>query len=287
MEKRSILPKDLWAVKAIIGWGIDTNIYRELVYKYWGVYPYEFHACTEAGIMAMQNWNKKDMTFIPDANFFEFIPETEWQESKRNHYYQPGTVLFSEVKPGERYELVITSFYGMPFVRYRLGHLVRITSLYDEEAQVYLPQMVFESRADDLIDIAGFTRISEKTVAQAIANAGFNYEDWSIRKEIRQGKPILHLYIELDGEYRPGEVASILHRELRNVDRFYSDLDSMMDIHPLEVTLLRPGTFRDYYRRKREDGAELSQRRPPRMNAPDNVIRELVCLGREQAVYIA
>ena len=284
-EKRGILPKDLWPVKALIGWGIDTNIYRELVYEYWGMYPYEFHACSEAGIMAMQNWNKKGMTFIPDSNFFEFIPEAEWLKSKKNHYYQPRTVLLSEVKPGERYELVITSFYGMPFVRYRLGHLIRITSLHDEEAQIYLPQMVFEARADDLIDIAGFTRINEKTVAQAIANAGLNYEEWSIRKEVKQGKPTLRLYIELDGGRKPVEIASIVHRELKKADRFYSDLDSMMDIHPLEVTLLRPGTFADYYREKTEAGSELSQRKPPRINAPDDAISELVRISSEEVAH--
>ena len=279
LEKRNILPKDLWSAKALIGWGIDTNIYREHLYKYWGMYPFEFHACTEAGIMAMQSWNKKDMTFIPDSNFFEFIPEAEWLESKRDKYYQPRSVLLSEVKPGERYELVITSFYGMPFVRYRLGHLVKITALHDEEAQVYLPQMVFEARADDLIDIAGFTRISEKTVAQAIANAGLNYEEWTIRKEVNQGKPTLRLYIELDGRCKPVEIAAIVHHELKNIDRFYSALDSMMDIYPLEVTLLPPGTFANYYDRKMEAGAELSQRKPPRINAPEDVISELLRLG--------
>ncbi len=234
--------------------------------------------------MAMQNWNKKDMTFIPDSNFFEFIPETEWLKSKWNSSYQPRTVLLSEVKPNESYELVITSFYGMPFVRYRLGHLVRITSLYDKEAQVYLPQMVFEARADDLIDIAGFTRISEKTVAQAIANAGFNYEDWTIRKEVKQDKPGLHLYIELDGRCESAGIASILHRELKNIDHFYYDLDSMMDIYPLEVTVLRPGTFGDYYREKMEAGVELSQRKPPRTNAPGDVISQLIRLSNKEAI---
>ncbi|MCK4274851.1 MAG: GH3 auxin-responsive promoter family protein, partial [Dehalococcoidales bacterium] len=53
LENRSVLPKDLWPVKALIGWGIDTSVYRDLVYKYWGAYPYEFHACTEAGIIAV------------------------------------------------------------------------------------------------------------------------------------------------------------------------------------------------------------------------------------------
>jgi len=281
LEKRSLLPKDLWRVKAVIGWGMDTSIYRDLVHKYWGKYPYEFYACTEAGIMALQSWNKRDLTFIPHSNFFEFIPETELL-GKKNNFHQPRTVLLSEVKPGERYELVITSFHRMPFIRYRLGHLIKITSLEDKEAQICLPQMVFEARADDLIDIAGFTRISEKTVIQAIANSGLSFEEWSIRKEVKQGKPTLHLYTELgNNKHNPAEVASILHQELKNVDCFYNDLSSMMDICPLRVTLLRHGTFRDYYEEKKKAGAELSQRKPPRMNAPEAAIRELLYLGNK------
>ncbi len=287
LENRGILPRDLWPVKAIIGWGIDTSIYRDLVYKYWGAYPYEFHASTEAGIIAVQSWSRKGMTFIPHSNFFEFIPETEWLKSKSDVFYEPRTVLLSEVRPGERYELVITSFYGMPFLRYRLGHFIRITAWEDEEAQVYLPQMVFETRADDLIDIAGFTRVSEKTVTQAIASAGIDYEDWSIRKEIRQGKPALHLYIELNHDHQPADLASVLHSELMKTDPGYHDLAVMMEIQPLEVTLLRPGTFKNYYRERQENGSELAQMRPPRMNASDEIIRELINLGSGQPVPVA
>ncbi len=279
MEKRPILPKDLWSVKAIISWGMDTDIYREQVHQYWGRYPYEFHACTEAGIMAMQSWTKKHLTFVPDSNFFEFIPEVERLKSKADSSYCPRTLLLSEVKPGELYELVITSFYQMPFVRYRLGHLVRITALQDDEAGIRLPQMVFEGRADDLIDIAGFTRIGEKEVSRALVHAGLGFSEWSIRKETRQGKPVLHLYMELDSGYNAEEVAAVMHQSLRSADAFYADLDRMMGIRPLEVTLLRPGTFRDYYDRKRIAGEELARRKPPRMNAPDDIIEELVRLG--------
>jgi len=279
LEKRSILPKDLWPSKAIISWGMDTDIYRDLVYKYWGRYPYEFHACTEAGIMALHSWTRKGLTFIPHAAFFEFIPETEWLKNRSDSSYQPRTVLLSEVKPGERYELVITSFHRMPFIRYRLGHLIRITSLEDEEAKIRLPQMVFEARADDLIDIAGFTRISEKTITQAIVNTKLGFEEWSIRKEVKQGKPTLHLYTELDNNHNPTEVASILHQELKNLDSFYYDLDTMIEIHPLKATLLRPGTFKSYYEQEKKAGVELSQRKPPRMNATDDVINKLLSLN--------
>ncbi len=105
-----------------------------------------------------------------------------------------------------------------------------------------------------LEQVAGFTRISEKTIVQAIANVGLNYEDWSIRKEVNQGKPTLHLYIELNDDYLSKDVAPVLHSELKNIDPGYCDLDLMMDIRPLEVTVLRPGTFRDYYIKKRKRG---------------------------------
>ncbi len=287
LENRSVLPKDLWPVKALIGWGIDTSIYRDLVYKYWGAYPYEFHASTEAGIIALQSWTRRGLTFIPHSNFYEFIPEAEWLKSRENVFYEPRTMLLSDVKPGERYELVITSFYGMPFIRYRLGHLVRITALEDEEARIHLPQMVFEARADDLIDIAGFTRVSEKTVMQAVAGCGINYEDWIIRKEIRDGKPTLHLYIELDGGNRKIDLASVLHGELIKADPGYRDLAAMMGLRPLEVTVLCRGTFKDYYLVKQENGAELAQRKPPRMNPPDNVIEELLNLAGKREVPVA
>ncbi len=283
IEKRSILPKDLWPVKAIIGWGIDTNIYREMIHQYWGIYPYEFHACTEAGIMAVQSWTRKDLTLVPNCNFFEFIPESECLKSKRNVLYEPRTVLLSEVKPGERYEIVITGFHGMPFIRYRLGHLIKITSLSDEEAGINLPQIVFEARVDDLIDIAGFTRVSEKTLAQALANSGLIGGEWLARKEIKQGKPSIHLYIELDYEHAPWELASTIHLELKKIDPFYRDLEMMMDIKPLAVTLLRPGTFGDYYREKKEAGDELSKRKPPRMNAPDDIIDYVIRLSTRQS----
>jgi hypothetical protein len=287
LERRDILPRDLWPVKALIGWGIDTSVYREQVYRYWGAYPYEMHACTEAGIMALQNWNKKDLTLIPYSNFFEFIPEDEWLRNKEDFFYQPRTVLLSEVKPGQRYELVITSFYGMPFLRYRLGHLIRITALEDEEAQVTLPQMVFETRADELIDIAGFTRISEKTIAQTIVNAGLTVEDWAIRKEIGNGKTSLHLYIELNGEYSRNDIIPVLHGELARIDPGYRDLERMMDIRPLEVTILHPGTFGDYYMQQRDSGAELMQRKPPRMNTPDDIIGELLRISNRQGILVA
>ncbi|HEY96878.1 MAG TPA: GH3 auxin-responsive promoter family protein [Dehalococcoidia bacterium] len=286
-ENRGILPKDIWPLKALIGWGIDTSLYRDLVHEYWGAYPYEFHACTEAGIMALQSWSRRGMTFLPHSNFYEFIPESEWEKTREDAFYEPRAVLLSDVKVGQRYEIVVTSFYRMPFIRYRLGHLIRIIALEEKETGIRLPQMLFEARADDLIDIAGFTRISEKTVTAAIVGSKIDCEDWTIRKEIREGKPTLHLYIEFNNGFQPEQLASTLHDELMKSDPGYHDLATMMEIRPLEVTLLPSGTFRDFYLQRQENGADLAQSRPPRMNAPDDIINELTGVKEEKPVAIS
>lgn len=286
LENRRMLPRDLWPVKALIGWGIDTSIYRDLVYECWGAYPYEFHACTEAGIMAVQSWTRRGLTFIPHASFFEFIPESERWKHRKDVYYEPRTLLLNEVKPGESYELVVTSFYGMPFIRYRLGHLVRITALEDAEAGISLPQMVFESRADDLIDIAGFTRVSEKTVTQALVGAGIDCEGWTIRKEIKEGKSALHLYLELNNGNAGTDLAPLLHSELMKADPGYHDLAAMMEIRPLQITELRSGTFQDYYHEMEQSGSQLARRRPPRMNATDDIIAALLSPGERSRVSV-
>ncbi len=171
---RSILPRDLWKLKGMITFGLDGEIYRDKIKQMWGRYPLNFHGCTEAVVIATQTWDYEGMTFIPNLNFFEFITEQDSIRSYQDADYVPPTYLMDEIKPGN-YELVITSFHGGPFVRYRLGHLVKIHSLRNEKLGIDIPQMSFIGRIDDQIDIAGFTRLSEKVIWQAIEKTGLVY----------------------------------------------------------------------------------------------------------------
>ncbi|MBA7588238.1 hypothetical protein ES708_30290 [subsurface metagenome] len=184
-------------------------------------------------------------------------------------------MLLDEVKPGEHYEVIITSFYGMPFLRYRIGDLIRIVALEDEETGIKLPQMVFESRADGLIDIAGFARLDEKTIWQAIVNTGIKNEDWSARKEYDEDKPVIRLYIELKEEMDVNELERLIHQELVSLHRDYRDLEGMLGIQPLRATILSKGSFQRYYEERKRDGADLAHLKPPHMNAPDTVIQLL------------
>ena len=276
LARRRLLPRDLWSLKGLITYGIDGSVYREKIREMWGRYPLDFHGCTEAILIAMQTWDYQGMTFIPHLNFFEFIPEEESIKSWQDPTYQPSPLLLNEVKPGN-YELVITSFHGGPFIRYRLGHLIKITSLRNEQLNIDIPQMVFLSRIDDQIDIAGFTRLSEKVIWQAIENTGIAYEDWTARKEVKD-KPVLHLYLELreNGYVTEEQVAESVHLELKRLDAPYADLESFTGLRPLEVTLLPENAFHLYKLRQQAAGAELAHLKPPHLNPSDGAINFLV-----------
>jgi len=275
LAHRSLLPKDLWSLRGLITFGIDTSVYREKINEMWGIEPLEFHGSTETVFIATQTWDHQGMTFIPHLNFLEFIPEEESNKSREDPTYQPSTLLLDEVKPGN-YELVITSLHGGPFVRYRLGHLIKITSLRNEQLNIDIPQMVFISRVDDQIDIAGFTRLSEKIIWQAIENTGLAYVDWTARKETKE-KPILHLYIELKEDGTTAEQAGIsIHEELKKLDTPYAELESFTGLRPLEVSLLPQNAFQLYNQRQQTSGADLTQLKPPHINPTGDTIDFLV-----------
>jgi hypothetical protein len=283
---RSMIPKDLWTLKGLITYGIDGSIYKEKIKEMWGRYPLDFHGCTEAPIIAMQTWDYQGMTFVPHLNLFEFIPEAESRRSREDPIYQPSTLLINQLTPGD-YELVITSFHGGPFIRYRLGHMVRIISLRNEALDIDIPQMTFVSRVDDMIDIAGFTRLTEKTIWQAVENTGVVYSDWTARKEVRE-TPVLHLYIEPKGRYMSeAQVASMVHEEMKKLNTPYAEMESFLGLKPLEVTLLPVGAFQEYQRAQRAAGADPLNYKVPHIDPTDEMIDFLVSSGRRVPAGVA
>lgn len=283
LGNRPLMPRDLWSPKGLITHGIDGEVYRDKIKEMWGRYPLQFHGCTEAVMIAMQTWDYKDMTFVPHLNFFEFIAEREAIRARQDPEYKPSTYLLDEVVPG-KYELVITSFHGGPFVRYKLGHLIEITGLRNERLDIDIPQMEFLARVDDQIDIAGFTRLSEKVIWQAIENSGLSYVDWTARKEVRD-RPSLNLYIELkeNGHHTSQEISVLIHEELKKLDTPYSELESIAGLRPLKVTLLAKDAFQAYKSKQQAAGAELENLRPPHINPSEHIVDFLLDSAAQRA----
>jgi len=280
-QRRGILPKDLWSSKAIVTSGTDTAIYRDDIAYYWGTAPYEAYSSTEMVMSAIQSWDKeKGMYFLPDVAFWEFIPEEERRKSREDNTYQPSTVLLNEIVPGNRYEIVLTHFHGMPFLRYCIGDLMQITAMSDTETGIKLPQMVFQTRVDGVIHLASLTELDEKTIWQAITNTGLKYEDWSACKGYAQNHTFLHLYIEIKEDKTAEQMEDMVDEQLNLIDKDYRDLNSLLDLRPVKVTLLSQGTFQRYYEEKRKQGADLSHLKPPHITQSDDVIQELLRLSQ-------
>lgn len=274
LASRSMLPKDIWSVKGICCGGTDSFIYKDKIREMWGVRPLDVYAGTEGLIMAMQTWDYGGMTFIPNLNFLEFIPEAEHLKWWADNSYQPRTVLLDEVKAGENYEIVITNFHGGALARYRVGDMIRITALRNDVLGIDIPQMAFERRADELIDIAGFTRLTEKIVWQAIENTGIPYVDWTARKEIVGNKPVLRIFLELkDGHVATEQdLAAAVHDQLKKLDDDYTNLESILGLNPIEVTLLKPGAFLGFIAKRMADGADLAHMKPRHINPSEEML---------------
>jgi len=286
LARRPMLPRDLWSVSGIMCGGTDGVVLKEKINRLWGRYPLDTYTCTEGGVIATQTWDYDGMAFIPNLNFLEFIPEAEYYKWQSDNSYQPKTVLLDEVKAGENYEVVITNFHGGVMVRYRMGDVIRITSLRNGKLGIGLPQMTFEGRLDDVIDVGGLVRLTEKAIWQAVENTNIPYEDWTVRKEVVGERPVLHLYLELKDNYIASErgVATAVLEQLRKFDEstFYGNLARTIDSNPIEVTLLPEGAFANYIAQRRAEGADLAHLKPRHINPSD---RELSLLkARVEAV---
>lgn len=277
IAKRPILPKDIWKVKGLVCGGTDTSIYQEEITNYWGVKPLDVYVATETCFIAMQSWNKKGMTLVPYSNFYEFIPEEERLKNEKDEHYKPATVLIDELEAGKMYEIVVTNFHGGPLLRYRIGDLIKVISIGDNETGSTLPQIAFQSRADDLIDISGFVRLDEKEVWMAIQKTQLSYEDWTVRKESNKEEPVLHIYLELtQNGHDSSQVARMIDEQLINLRKDYRDLRQMIGTIPIKVTLFNRGTFREYTKKKQEAGFDIAHLKPLHVNPSDTTISDLL-----------
>ena len=282
IARRPLLPKDLWPVKVVVGGGADSAIFAKKVEELWGRQLLEIYGATEGGVYATQTWDHEGMTFIPNLNFFEFIPEREMFKWQLDHSYQPKTILLDEVKAGQKYEIVVTNFHGGIMTRYRIGDVIKITSLRNEKLNIDIPQMAFDSRADDLLDIASLGRVTERVIGEAIENTDLPYVDWVARKEIVDDRPLLHIYLELKDVYIASEesLATAIREQFKRLDRkhrcnFYrliGDMENVLGLKPVEVTSLPQGAFSNYVARRQSEGATMESLRLPRVNPSEEAL---------------
>ena len=134
-------------------------------------------------------------------------------------------------------------------MRYRVGDLYRCVSLDNRSEKITLPCFKYIDRVPEVIDIAGFTRITRSSIDQVIALSGLPIQHYCACKELQKQRPFVHLYVEIE-QASAGQRAitvEVLRQHLsvyfRHVDQDYKDLKKILGIEPLQITLLKIGTF--------------------------------------------
>lgn len=108
-------------IKLFVATGINTDPYKKWIQK---MLPnatiWEMYGGSE-GFHGTQLTGEPDVYLTPHVTYYEFIPLDEVENDN------PTVIPLSEVKVGERYEMVISNLQG--YYRYRLGDLVTFTSV--------------------------------------------------------------------------------------------------------------------------------------------------------------
>lgn len=256
-ENREVLPKDLFRLTGLFCAGTDNRCYKDELEAMWGIRPMELFAGTEPTMIGTETWNRKGLYFFPDACFYEFLPVSEIPAVDSNPDYRPVTFTMDQVQDGERYELIITVLKGGAFARYRTGDVYVCTGIGCPEDETYIPRFQYLDRVSSVIDIAGFTRITQNSIQNAISLARLPIQDWFAAKEFNhEGHPYLHMYVEMSAL---SACSHALSRELlqehlaiyfKYADHDYKDLQRILGMDPLEITVVPCGTF-DRFRRLR------------------------------------
>lgn len=103
------------------------------------------YSSSEGTFSIYHDLNNDGSILAIESGFFEFIPEDQWEAE------HPKTLIACEVKPGERYRILVTNYSG--FYRYDIGDVVEVVGFYEQA-----PLIVFRHRRGGLL-----SSISEKT----------------------------------------------------------------------------------------------------------------------------
>jgi phenylacetate-coenzyme A ligase PaaK-like adenylate-forming protein len=228
--------------------------------------------------MGTETWSKNGLAFFPDDCFYEFIPEQEMLRSLSDPGYRPCTYLMDELTAGEKYELVITVLHGGAFMRYRVGDVYRCLRLHNPQDGLDFPQFEYIDRIPTVIDIAGFTRITEREITNVIDMSSLPVGNWFAVKEYdREGHSYLHLFAEMKeaSKQSPALTREIIAEHLtvyfRYYDGDYRDLKKLLGVDPLKVTMLPAGSIEKW---ERSTGTKLQ-----RVGAPAASVCDLLKLS--------
>ncbi|KAK6159258.1 hypothetical protein DH2020_006572 [Rehmannia glutinosa] len=206
-------------------------------------------------------------TIMPNMAYFEFLPH----EPNNSPGSTPPSQLvdLADVEIGKEYELVITTYAGL--CRYRVGDILRVTGFHNSA-----PQFQFVRRKNVLLSIDS-DKTDEAELQTAVENASkllreFNtsvveYTSYADTKTIPGHYVIYWELLSKDSGNSPSKhvldrCCLAMEESLNSVYRQCRVADN--SIGPLEIRVVRNGTFEELMDYAISRGASINQYKVPR-----------------------
>lgn len=208
-------------------------------------------------------------TIMPNMGYFEFIPHDSVNSVSNSDDSPPQLIDLADVELGKEYELVISTYSGL--CRYRVGDILRVTGFHNSA-----PQFKFIRRKNVLLSIES-DKTDETELQNAIERASellkeFNtaiveYTSYGDTKTIPGHYVIYWELLVKDPSHGPGpEVLDrcclAMEESLNSVYRQSRVADN--SIGPLEIRVVKNGTFEELMDYAISRGASINQYKVPR-----------------------
>jgi jasmonic acid-amino synthetase len=222
-------------------------------------------------------------TVVPDIGYFEFIPLHLRHEGLKldnsvatADYIESEPVGLTEVKVGQEYEVVLTTFAGL--YRYRLGDVVKVTGFYNSS-----PQLSYICRKN-LILTVNIDKTTEKDLQISVDKAtellkeeNVDLVDFTSYADLSTVPGHYVIFWELSDSLNEGIVkrcCSIMDETF--IDPGYVVSRKANTIGPLELRIVERGTFRkiiDYYT---SHGGAVNQFKTPRCISTNQALLDIL-----------
>ncbi|KAK1364255.1 jasmonic acid-amido synthetase JAR1-like [Heracleum sosnowskyi] len=210
---------------------------------------------------------------LPNIGYFEFIPlKDDFLSSEAK------PVGMTEVNVGEEYEIIVTNFAGM--YRYRLGDVVKVMGFHNAT-----PELQFVCRRNLLLNI-NIDKNTEKDLQQSVQAAAkllaaekLEVVDFTSHVDLSSEPGHYVIFWEISGEASDEvlkECCNCLDKSF--VDAGYMGSRKVKTIGPLELRVLRGGTFHEILDHFIQMGGALSQFKTPRcVSSKNNRVLQILC----------
>lgn len=269
-----LTPITAWPKLSMIGtaMGGTSDFYLKRFPEYFGDTPVfgGVYGTAEANFGVYYDYNQEGCILAIESGFYEFVPQDQWEVD------QPKTLLPTEVKPGELYRILLSSYSG--FYRYDIGDVVEVLGFYENT-----PIIVFRHRRGGLIS-STTEKTSEYHLTQTMQalqqEFGISLDDFCVTLSEQEFPAHYRVNIEL----AEGQTLSDPQQFLQRFDHWLGEFNDQYrivrkdQVPPPQLRLLAPGSFGLVRLRQLQRGTSDSQLKIPHLTEDRNFLNGLEVL---------